>query len=49
MKKIKPVESTGTGLVNIKQRLEHYYPGKHTFEINKEDDQISIIIKIEYE
>lgn len=35
--------STGIGLQNIKQRLNSYYPGRHTFEIESIPDQETTI------
>ena len=37
---------TGTGLKNIQERLENAFPDKHSFQINKKVDLVSIIIKI---
>jgi two-component system, LytTR family, sensor kinase len=37
---------TGTGLKNIQERLENAFPNKHSFEINKMENLVSIIIKI---
>jgi len=39
-------EGTGTGLQNIKKRLEHAYPGSYSFEIKKETDFVQVRIKI---
>lgn len=38
--------STGTGLNNVKQRLENTYPEKHTFEIIKESNSVCVKITI---
>lgn len=40
--------STGIGLKNIQLRLEHSYPGNHTFEIIKEPDFVKVSININY-
>ena len=37
---------SGTGLINIKERLENAYPSAHSFQILNEDDWVRIIIKI---
>ncbi len=39
-------EGTGTGLQNIKKRLEHAYPDAYSFEIIKETDFVQVKIKI---
>ena len=39
--------STGTGLDNVRQRLKNAFPGSHSFKINKNDDNVCIIIEIE--
>lgn len=36
--------STGTGLENTRRRLEHFYPGRHVFEILKETGMVRIRI-----
>jgi anti-sigma regulatory factor (Ser/Thr protein kinase) len=36
--------STGTGLQNTRKRLEHFYPGNHTFEILKEQGVVRVRI-----
>lgn len=41
--------NTGIGLQNIQKRLEHSFPGKFVFEINKESDFVKAVIKIEYD
>lgn len=38
--------STGTGLNNVKQRLENTYPENHTFEIIKESNSVCVKITI---
>ena len=38
-------EGTGTGLQNIKKRLEHAYPDSYSFEIIKETDFVQVKIK----
>jgi len=38
--------STYSGLTNIQQRLQHFYPGKHTFEVVKGTDSVRIRITI---
>lgn len=40
--------STGIGLQNIQRRLEHSYPGNHTFEIIKAPDFVKVVININY-
>ena len=40
--------STGIGLQNIQRRLQHSYPGNHTFEIITDHDQVTVIMKIKY-
>jgi two-component system, LytTR family, sensor kinase len=37
---------TGTGLKNIRERLENAFPERHSFEIIKNDNKVSVIIKI---
>ena len=39
-------EGTGTGLQNIKKRLEHAYQNTYSFEIIKESDFVQVKIKI---
>ncbi|MDW7692996.1 histidine kinase [Flammeovirgaceae bacterium SG7u.111] len=39
-------QGLGIGIKNAKQRLELVYPKKHTFEINKKDNQFSVKITI---
>jgi two-component system, LytTR family, sensor kinase len=36
--------NTGTGLQNTRKRLEHFYPGNHTFEILKEQGVVRVKI-----
>jgi len=38
--------STGTGLKNIKQRLQKYYPGKFRFETRAEGGQVTVEIEV---
>ncbi len=38
--------STGTGIENIKQRLEKYYSGRYRFEIHNEEGRVKIEIDI---
>jgi len=38
----------GTGLANIKSRLEQRYSSKSRLTINKSDNQVQIIIEINY-
>jgi len=37
---------TGTGLNNVRDRLRQIYPGSHTFEINKGEEQVIVTIEI---
>jgi LytS/YehU family sensor histidine kinase len=37
---------TGTGLENVKQRLENAFPGSHSFEIIKGDSIVTVRIEI---
>lgn len=46
--KEKNQENAGTGLKNIKKRLEHAYPDRHSFEINKEPDFVQTKIVIDF-
>ena len=36
----------GTGIKNVRERLENAYPGNHEFEILQREDRVHIIIKI---
>jgi LytS/YehU family sensor histidine kinase len=38
--------STGTGLENVKQRLENAYPNNNRFEVIESDDKVCVIISI---
>jgi LytS/YehU family sensor histidine kinase len=38
--------STGTGIENIKQRLQKYYPGQFRFETHAEGGQVTIEIEL---
>jgi LytS/YehU family sensor histidine kinase len=40
---------TGTGLKNVKQRLDLAFPDSYTFEINKTDETVHIQIQINYD
>lgn len=40
---------TGTGLTNVKDRLENIYPNNHKFYINKTDENVSVYIHINKE
>ncbi len=40
---------TGTGLANIRSRLEYSYPGNHKFEIVEDEGQVKVIIEIKKE
>jgi len=40
--------STGIGLRNIQKRLEHHFPSKHSFEIQKESDFVLARITINF-
>jgi hypothetical protein len=39
-------DSTGTGLQNVRHRLESAYPDRHTFIIDKKDDSVCICFEI---
>jgi len=39
----------GIGLQNIQKRLEHSFPGNHSFEITKDPEFVKVVIKIYYE
>jgi len=45
-KKSQDTNGTGTGLKNIKERLENAFPENHNFEINKNENQVKVVIKI---
>ncbi len=38
--------STGTGITNVKQRLNRYYPGDYSFETDVGDHRVSFVIVI---
>ena len=40
---------TGTGLENVKDRLENMYPNNYKFYINKADENVSVYIHIDKE
>jgi len=40
--------NSGIGLLNIQKRLEHSYPGNHSFEIIKDPEFVKVVIKINY-
>ena len=40
---------TGTGLTNIRSRLEYSYPGNHKFEIAEEEGEVKVYIEIKKE
>jgi len=42
------LENAGTGLQNIQKRLEHAYPGNHSFEISKESGFVQTKIVIDF-
>jgi signal transduction histidine kinase len=42
-------EGTGTGLANVRTRLENAYPGRHRFTIEQHDGNVGIIIEIDKE
>ena len=37
---------TGTGLKNVRERLENAFPENYNFDIKKSENQVSVIIKI---
>jgi len=37
---------TGTGLTNVKSRLDYSYPGTHSFEVKEEDGLVKIFVEI---
>jgi LytS/YehU family sensor histidine kinase len=39
-------DSTGTGLQNVRHRLDSAYPDRHTFIIDKKDDSVCICFEI---
>jgi LytS/YehU family sensor histidine kinase len=39
-------DGTGTGLKNIKERLENAFPENHIFEIKKNENHVKVVIKI---
>ena len=39
-------QSTGTGLENVKQRLENAFPHHHHFKIHKTRDQVHVLMEI---
>ncbi len=43
---VKNSDSTGTGLDNVKKRLNNAFPSKHELIIDKSDEQVCITIKI---
>lgn len=40
-------KESGIGLDNVKQQLEHYYPGRHQFEIESTTDKFVIDLQID--
>lgn len=38
--------STGTGLINIRKRLEHLFPGDHDFQLFQENGKVNAIIEV---
>ncbi|MBN1348204.1 histidine kinase [candidate division KSB1 bacterium] len=39
-------DGTGTGLENIRQRLENAYPGKHSFEVTAQNGRVCVVLQI---
>ncbi len=39
-------ESTGTGINNVRKRLERLYPGRYDLFINKEDAQFKVVLNL---
>ena len=37
---------TGTGLENVKQRLENAFPRRHHFNVYKTNDQVHVLMEI---
>jgi LytS/YehU family sensor histidine kinase len=42
-----PPNSTGIGLINLRKRLEHIYPGKHNLEIKNESSEFRVELNVE--
>jgi LytS/YehU family sensor histidine kinase len=45
----KPALRKGTGIENLKQRLELLYPGKYELEIRKDEEVFVVDLKLELE
>ena len=41
------ISGTGTGLNNVRQRLENAFPNRHKFEISHSDEEVMVRIEIE--
>jgi len=41
-------DGTGTGLENVRKRLNHSFPGKNTVEVITENNQVEVVIKIQF-
>jgi LytS/YehU family sensor histidine kinase len=39
-------EGTGTGLTNVRTRLENAYPGRHRFSVEQHDGNVEVTIEI---
>lgn len=49
IKTMKSEVSTGIGLQNLKERLHHFYPGKHSFKAEAEEDVFVVALELEVE
>jgi signal transduction histidine kinase len=41
-----PVEGTGTGLANVRERLEHAFPGRHRFDIHEDGGWVKASLSV---
>jgi LytS/YehU family sensor histidine kinase len=42
-------EGTGTGLANVRERLAHHFPGRHSFTIAEEKDLVVARLELDSE